>query len=42
MSSKEIDTIFNRGLDLMKKGSFKEAELLFERAKTMTMEMQKK
>lgn len=42
MSIKEIDTIFNRGLEMMNKGNFKEAEVLFEKAKKMTMSMSRK
>ena len=42
MSHKEIETLFNRGLEQMKRGNFQEAEALFEKAKSMTLEMQKK
>jgi outer membrane protein assembly factor BamD (BamD/ComL family) len=42
MSNKEIDHLFNSGMDQMRKGNFKEAEALFERAKNMTEQMQKK
>lgn len=42
MSIKEIDTVFNRGLEMMNKGNFKEAEVLFERAKKMTVTMSRK
>ncbi|HPS58644.1 MAG TPA: tetratricopeptide repeat protein [Spirochaetota bacterium] len=42
MTIREIDTIFNKGLDLMKRGNFKEAETLFEKAKQMTIESNKK
>ena len=42
MTIREIDTIFNKGLDLMKRGNFKDAEALFEKAKQMTIESNKK
>ena len=42
MSNKEIDHLFNSGIYQMRKGNFKEAEALFERAKNMTEQMQKK
>lgn len=42
MSNKEIDHLFNSGMDQMRRGNFKEAEVLFEKARTMTVEMQKK
>lgn len=42
MSNKEIDHLFNSGMDQMRKGNFKEAEILFERAKNMTEQMKKK
>lgn len=42
MSNKEIDHLFNSGMEQMKRGNFKEAEVLFEKARTMTVEMQKK
>jgi outer membrane protein assembly factor BamD (BamD/ComL family) len=42
MSSKEIDHLFNSGMDQMRKGNFKEAEALFEKAKIMTEQIQKK
>jgi len=42
MSNKEIDHLFNSGMDQMRKGNFKEAEALFKRAKNMTEQMQKK
>lgn len=42
MSIKEIDTLFNRGLEMMNKGNFREAEVLFEKAKKMTVDMSKK
>jgi len=42
MSVREIDTLFSRGLESMKKGNFKEAETLFVKAKTLTLEMQKR
>ena len=38
MSSSEINTVFNKGLEMMKKGNFREAEVLFEKAKNMTLE----
>lgn len=42
MSNKEIDHLFNNGMDQMRRGNFKEAEALFEKAKVMTEQMQKK
>lgn len=42
MSNKEIDNLFNSGLEQMKKGNFREAENLFEKAKSMTLDMQKR
>lgn len=42
MSVKEIDNLFSRGLELMRKGNFQEAETLFVKAKTLTIELQKK
>ena len=42
MSNKEIDNLFNSGLEQMKRGNFREAENLFEKAKSMTLEMQKR
>jgi outer membrane protein assembly factor BamD (BamD/ComL family) len=42
MSIREIDTLFNRGLEMMNKGNFREAEVLFEKAKKMTVDMSKK
>jgi len=42
MSSSEINTVFNRGLEMMKKGNFREAETLFEKARNMTLELNKK
>jgi len=42
MSNKEIDHLFNSGMDQMRKGNFKEAEALFEKAKIMTEQIQKK
>ena len=40
MNNKEIDMLFNKGMELMKKGNFREAEALFEKAKNMTAETQ--
>jgi len=42
MSVREIDNLFNRGLEMMKKGNYQEAETFFEKAKNMTLELQKK
>lgn len=42
MSTSEINNIFNKGLEMMKKGNFREAETLFEKARTMTIEIGKK
>lgn len=42
MSIREIDTIFNRGLEMMNKGNFREAEVLFVKAKKMTVNMGRK
>jgi len=42
MSVKEIDNLFSRGLDSMRKGNFQEAETFFVKAKTLTLELQKK
>lgn len=42
MSIREINTVFNKGLDMMKKGNFREAEALFEKAKALTIESNKK
>ena len=42
MSIKEIDNLFNSGMEQMRRGNFKEAEALFEKAKSMTVDMQKK
>ena len=42
MSIKEIDTLFSKGLDSMKKGNFQEAETFFVKAKNLTLETQKK
>jgi len=42
MTIREIDTLFNKGLDMMKKGNFKEAEALFEKATVMTIESTRK
>lgn len=42
MSINEINNVFNRGLEMMKKGNYREAESLFEKARTMTLEMNKK
>jgi len=42
MSIKEIDNLFNSGMEQMRRGNFKEAEVLFEKAKAMTVDMQKK
>lgn len=42
MSNREIDHLFNSGMDQMRRGNFKEAEALFEKAKVMTEQMQKK
>lgn len=42
MSVKEIDTLFSRGLESMRRGDFKEAESLFVKAKALTVEMQKR
>ncbi len=42
MSSREIDTLFNKGLEMMKKGDYREAEHLFEKARKMTMTVNKK
>ena len=42
MSVKEIDTLFSRGLESMRKGNFQEAESFFVKAKALTVEMTKK
>jgi hypothetical protein len=42
MSIKEIDTLFSKGLESMRRGNFQEAENLFVKAKTMTLELSKK
>jgi len=42
MSVVEIDTLFSRGLESMKKGNYKEAEVFFVKARTLTMEMKRK
>lgn len=42
MSVKEIDTLFSKGLESMRKGNFQEAETLFVKAKTLTLELSKK
>jgi outer membrane protein assembly factor BamD (BamD/ComL family) len=42
MSVKEIDTLFSKGLESMRKGNFQEAETLFVKAKKMTLELSKK
>lgn len=42
MSSKEIDHLFNSGMEQMRRGNFKEAEALFEKAKSMTEQLQKR
>jgi outer membrane protein assembly factor BamD (BamD/ComL family) len=42
MSVREIDSLFNRGLELMRKGNYQEAESFFVKAKNMTLELQKK
>ena len=42
MTIREIDTVFNKGLDMMKRGNFKEAEALFEKAKALTIESNKR
>jgi len=42
MSIKEIDSLFSRGLESMKKGNFQEAEILFIKAKKLTLELEKK
>ena len=42
MSNKEIDHLFNSGMEQMRKGNFKEAEALFEKAKILTEQIQKR
>jgi hypothetical protein len=41
MSVQEINNLFNRGLEMMKKGHYHEAESFFIKAKNMTLEMKK-
>ncbi|OQA95054.1 MAG: hypothetical protein BWY23_02558 [Spirochaetes bacterium ADurb.Bin218] len=42
MRNKEVDNLFDKGMEMMKKGQYKEAEALFEKARKMTMEMLQK
>ena len=42
MSNNEMNNVFNKGLEMMKKGNFKEAESLFEKARNMTLETNKR
>ncbi len=42
MSIKEINNVFNKGLDMMRNGNYKEAEALFEKAKNMTLDSNRK
>jgi len=40
MGVKEIDDLFKRGLESLKKGNYVEAEALLVKAKKMTIELQ--
>ena len=40
MNVQEIDSLFKRGLEALKKGNYAEAETLFIKAKKLTIELQ--
>ena len=42
MSVHEVDNLFSRGLESMKRGNYKEAETFFVKARTLTLEMKRK
>ena len=42
MSKKEIDNLFSKGMEQMKKGNYSEAESLFLKAKDITLNRIKK